>query len=371
MRFLAFLTVVLATAFAFPRLGVHEGYTRLVFDLEKDATYQATEGDGTLTLRFQGMVPEADDADVDSPQVASYQVVTGKDSATVYVRLKPKVDVKTSLMKDGGMRRLVVDLVSANASKPEAITPASSKPKSAPKASVQTDPETKKTVVLDPGHGGIDPGAGGYVTEKAVTLDVALRVRKLLQDQGIQVVMTRTTDTQLSTDKRTDLGMRANMANSKRSLFVSIHVNSSPTPSQGIETYYFGNTIDPRLLAQVLRENGGGALGQQLTKEAQSVADSLNSDLVGKANLMYSRRLAQYVQNALLDSTGAVNRGIQSAPFYVIRYARIPAILVEIGFANHPSEGRKLATADYRDTIAQSIASGIMRALNNGASVNR
>lgn len=366
MRFLAFLTVLLATALAFPRLGIHEGYTRLVFDLEKGATYQATQGDNTLTLRFQGMAPEAADANVDSPQVASYQVVAGKGSATVYVRLKPRVDVKTNLMEDDAGRRLVVDLVSA---KPGAVAQASSKPRPAPRASAQTDPEYKKTVVLDPGHGGIDSGTVGYVTEKAITLDVALRVRKLLQNGGIDVVMTRSTDTQLSTDKRADLGMRANMATSKRSLFVAIHVNSSPSPSQGIETYYLGNTIDPSLREQVIRENGGGALGRQLTKEVQS--NDFTSDLIGKVNLIYSRRLAQYVQSSLLDSTGAVNRGIQAAPFYVIRYARIPAILVEIGFANHPGEGRKLATTDYRDTVAQSIASGIMRALNNGASVNR
>ncbi|MBF6594392.1 MAG: N-acetylmuramoyl-L-alanine amidase, partial [Thermaceae bacterium] len=96
MRFLAILAVLLATALAFPRLGLHEGYTRMVFDLEGNATYQLSQGDATLTIRFQGMAPTATDTEVDSPQVASYQVVTSNNSATVYVRLKSKVSIKTT-----------------------------------------------------------------------------------------------------------------------------------------------------------------------------------------------------------------------------------------------------------------------------------
>jgi len=375
MRFLAILAVLLATALAFPRLGLHEGYTRMVFDLEGNATYQLSQGDATLTIRFQGMAPTAADTEVDSPQVASYQVVTSNNSATVYVRLKPKVSIKTTLIKDDQGRRLVVDLVSADPSKLDLsspskldLTPALNRPKSAP-PKTQAPP---KIVVLDPGHGGIDSGAVGFVVEKEATLDVALRVRQILQGEGIQVVMTRSADTQLSTDKRTDLGMRANMANSKRSLFVAIHVNSSPSDTaQGIETYYFGDTIDPGLRAQVIQENGGGALGQQLTQEAQSVANQINSDLIGKVNLLYSRRLAAFIQNSLVDSTGAINRGTHSAPFYVIRKARIPAILVEVGFTSNPSEGKKLETSNYRENIAQAIAAGILRFLNNGASASR
>ncbi|MBF6596050.1 MAG: N-acetylmuramoyl-L-alanine amidase, partial [Thermaceae bacterium] len=277
------------------------------------------------------------------------------------------VSIKTTLIKDDQGRRLVVDLVSADPSKLD-LTPALNRPKSAP-PKTQAPP---KIVVLDPGHGGIDSGAVGFVVEKEATLDVALRVRQILQGEGIQVVMTRSADTQLSTDKRTDLGMRANMANSKRSLFVAIHVNSSPSgAAQGIETYYFGDTIDPSLRAQVIQENGGGALGQQLTREAQSVANQINSDLIGKVNLLYSRRLAASIQNSLVDSTGAINRGIHSAPFYVIRKARIPAILIEVGFTSNPSEGKKLETSNYRENIAQAIAAGILRFLNNGASASR
>jgi N-acetylmuramoyl-L-alanine amidase len=221
-------------------------------------------------------------------------------------------------------------------------------------------------VVIDAGHGGIDPGAVGFVVEKEVTLDMALRLRQLLQKEGIEVILTRSSDTHLSPDKATDLGLRAEMAHSKRNLFVSIHVNSASNPAQGLETYYFGHSIDPGLLAQVIRENGGGELGRRLTREAQSVGERLVRDLIAQSNLKFSRQLAHLVHGAMLQATGAVDRGVRQAPFYVIRNARIPAILVEVGFANHPEEGRRLQTSAYRQALAEALARGILRFLNGG-----
>ncbi|MCX7802323.1 MAG: N-acetylmuramoyl-L-alanine amidase [Meiothermus ruber] len=357
MRFLAFVIVWLAPVLAFPRLGLHEGYTRLVFDLEARTQYQLAQSPDTLTLRFSGIGVEAADVDVSSPQVASYQVVVAGNGATVFVRLKPNVEVKTALLDDGNRRRLVVDVLTRapRPSPPVQAQPQPPRPRPQP-----------RVVVIDPGHGGVDSGAVGYVVEKEVTLDLALRLRQLLQKEGIEVILTRSSDTHLSPDKATDLGLRAEMANSKRNLFISIHVNSAPNAAQGIETYYFGSTLDQSLLAQVIRENGGGELGQRLTREAQSVGERLVRDLIAQSNLKFSRQLAHYVQGALLEATGAVDRGVRQAPFYVIRNARIPAILVEVGFANHPVEGRRLQTNEYRQTLALALARGILRFLNNG-----
>lgn len=359
MRFLAFLMVILAPVLAFPRLGLHEGYTRLVFDLDAKALYQISQTPDTLILRFSGVTPSASDTDVSSPQVASYQVVPAAGGATVFVRLRPHVEVKTSVLNDGNRRRLVVDVVGVT-------RPTQNQPQ-APSRPEPPKPRTQpKIVVIDAGHGGIDPGAVGFVVEKEVTLDLALRLQKLLQQEGIEVLLTRSTDTHLSPDKAADLGLRADMANSKRNLFVSIHVNSAPNVAQGIETYYFGHTIDPGLLAQVIRENGGGELGRRLTREAQSVGERLVRDLIAQSNLKFSRQLAHLVQEALLQATGAVDRGVRQAPFYVIRNARIPAILVEVGFANHPEEGRRLQTGEYRQALAEALARAILRFLNNG-----
>lgn len=361
MRLLAFLMVILAPVLAFPRLGLHEGYTRLVFDLDPTALYQFSQTPDTLTIRFSGVTVAASDTEVGSPQVASYQVVPSAGGATVFVRLRQNVEVKTSLLTDANRRRLVVDVLSL-------ARPGSNPPSAgAPARPLPPKPRTQpKIVVLDAGHGGIDPGAVGFVVEKEVTLDLALRLQQLLQNQGIEVILTRNSDAHLSRDKATDLGMRADMANSKRNLFISIHVNSAPNTAQGIEVYYFGNTIDPSLLAQVIRENGGGELGRRLTREAQSVGERLVSDLIAQSNLKFSRQLAHYVQASMLQATGAVDRGVRQAPFYVIRNARIPAILVEVGFANHPVEGRRLQTDEYRQTLAEALARGILRFLNNG-----
>lgn len=350
---------------AFPRVGLHDGFTRLVFDLPKAATYTLSSDKETLTLRFQGVRQAPADEEVGSDLVASYQVVPSAGGTVVYVRLKPGATAKTQLLDDGEAKRLVVDVVRAPAA--QAPPPKASVP--ALKPTVNKKPPV---VVIDPGHGGIDPGAVGYVIEKAVTLDVGLRLKRLLEAQGIQVVMTRSRDMHLSPDKRTDLGMRAAMTDSsKRNLFVSIHVNSAVRPAQGIEVYYFGETMSPSLLAQVIQENGGGDLGLQLTREARSVAQQAARDVVAQANLQFSRRLAQMVHDAMIGVTGAVDRGVQSAPFYVIRNARIPAILTEIGFANHPQEGPRLADPNYREKLAQAMAQAITKFLANGAFAQR
>lgn len=366
MRFWALVWFLLLPALAFPRVGLHDGFTRLVFDLPKAATYTVSSEKETLTLRFQGVRQAPADEEVDSDLVASYQVVPGASGTVVYVRLKPGAEAKTQLFDDGEAKRLVVDVVrsapTGQASTPKAPVPA-------PKPTVNKKPPV---VVIDPGHGGIDPGAVGYVVEKAITLDVGLRLKRLLEAQGIQVVMTRSRDMHLSADKRTDLGMRAAMTDSsKRNLFVSIHVNSAIRPAQGIEVYYFGETMSPSLLAQVIRENGGGDLGLQLTREARGVAQQAARDVVAQANLQFSRRLAQMVHDAMIGITGAVDRGVQSAPFYVIRNARIPAILTEIGFANHPQEGPRLADPNYREKLAQAMAQAISKFLANGAFAQR
>jgi N-acetylmuramoyl-L-alanine amidase len=231
----------------------------------------------------------------------------------------------------------------------------------------QTRPRSLRTVVIDPGHGGVDPGMMGIVTEKAVTLDIALRLAQNLRNQGIRVIMTRDYDRHLSADKSSDLGKRADMASSRRNLFVSIHVNATKAgTAQGIETYYFGHSISPELLNQVIRENGGGELGRLLTRKAQGVANNLLTDLVAQANQRFSRELASTIQRSLIRSTGAVDRGVHSGPWYVIRNARIPAILVEVGFGDHKVEGKRLNSLEYRQTLADALSRGVVKFLSNG-----
>jgi len=209
----------------------------------------------------------------------------------------------------------------------------------------------------------------GHVVEKEVVLDVALRLKRLLEKEGIEVRLTRDKDMHLSPDKREDLSRRAAMADSSRvNLFISIHVNASPTrTAQGVEAYYFGRAQDPRVVAQVIRENGGGELGRRLTEEAKSVAERILTDIVAQANQRYSQRLAETLGRKLSQATGSPYRGSFPGDFFVLRYAKVPAVLVEIGFGDHPAEGRRLAEAAYRERVAQGLAEGILAFLAQGA----
>ena len=177
------------------------------------------------------------------------------------------------------------------------------------------------TVILDPGHGGIDPGASGSVTEKAVALDVALRVKALLEAAGVQVVLTRDHDTQLSLDKATDLNLRALLAVLPARLFLSIHVNAADSAhalsGYGTETWWTPN--DPG-----------------------------------------SQALAQAVQASVVGWAANVSRGLKSDhPLAVLKGAHVPAALVEMGFLSHPVEGLNLRRDAYLDRIAEGVAWGV------------
>jgi N-acetylmuramoyl-L-alanine amidase len=361
MRWLPLSFWVLALAMAFPRVGLHQGFTRLVFDLPSaQVDYRMEERENLLTLVFPGLSLPAADMVVNSPEVASVQVVPGKGEVRVLVRTRGPVEVKAS--RYGDPERLVLDIALKKGETP--LKPQAPDP---PKAQAPKPP--RPVVLLDPGHGGIDPGMVGYVVEKEAVLDVALRLKRLLLREGIEVRLTREKDTHLSPDKRTDLSMRASMADSSRvNLFISIHVNASPTrTARGVEVFYFGRAQDPRVLAQVIRENGGGEVGKRLTEEAKTAAERILYDIVAQANQRFSQRLAETLGRHLSQATGSPYRGSFPGDFFVLRYAKVPAVLVEIGFGDHPVEGRNLADPDYREKVVQGLLSGVLTFLGNGA----
>jgi N-acetylmuramoyl-L-alanine amidase len=239
----------------------------------------------------------------------------------------------------------------------------------------QTMPNTrppappKLTVVIDPGHGGIDSGMSSrWVTEKTVALDVSLKLRARLEANGVRVILTRTGDSvrqgQNGCDKRCDLEARANFASADRNVFVSVHVNAAASSqANGVEVYTFGQSLDAATLAKAQRENGGGDIGRALTAQATTLARNLLNDQLAQLNLAFSARLADHTLQALVARTGARNLGRKRAAFWVIRRSRIPAVLVEIGFGSNPVEGAKLATQAYRSRVAQGIAEGVLEFL--------
>ncbi|RTG93809.1 N-acetylmuramoyl-L-alanine amidase [Thermus scotoductus] len=348
-------------ALAFPRIGVHEGFTRLVFDLpSKEVQHTLSQENGLLVLILKGVKAAPMDQVVNSSEVASVQTLPEGGQVRVVVRLKGAVEATVRRYSDP--ERLVVDL----SLKKEASTPAKALP-DPPRSRPPKPP--KPVVLLDPGHGGMDPGMVGYVVEKEVVLDVALRLERLLEREGIEVRLTRDRDMHLSPDKREDLSRRAALADSSQvNLFISLHVNATPTrTAQGVEVFYFGRAQDARVLTQVIRENGGGELGKRLTQEARTVAERILFDIVAQANQRYSQRLAETLGRKLSQTTGSPFRGTFPGDFFVLRYAKVPAVLVEMGFGDHPAEGRRLADPTYREKVAQGLLSGILTFLANGA----
>src|SRR5256714_5692209 len=171
-----------------------------------------------------------------------------------------------------------------------------------------------RTIVIDAGHGGFDRGGvpGQRISEKDKTLDVAQRLKRILQASGYRVVMTRDSDVFIP------LGTRTSIANSyPGATFVSIHFNcASRSGANGIETYYY------------------------------------RSDSAG---------LAQSIHRNVVSGAPTENRGIRRRGFYVLRRTSIPSVLVECGFLTNPTEGNLALTANYRETLAQQIARGIKR----------
>jgi N-acetylmuramoyl-L-alanine amidase len=212
-------------------------------------------------------------------------------------------------------------------------------------------------IVIDPGHGGHDPGSQGKgLSEAELTLDVALRLEKLLQKEpGIDVVLTRRGDEYVGLAERTDIANRESA-----DLFLSIHANASKSPAaRGVETYYLSFASEPEAEAVAARENAGHA-GEMHTLPDIIKAIALNN------KLDESRDFAGMVQEAMVSrlrrSNDAVrNRGIRKAPFLVLIGASMPSVLAEISFMTNKQELQLLKTSAYKQRIAEALHAAVMR----------
>ena len=360
----AFLISALASvALGAPRVGEHDGYTRVVFSLPKTTSYSSSFNNGKFTVKL-GTTLKTEQGQLKAAGITGYSI-TG---STVTLSLAAgHTRAKVSVLNPDGKQpaRLVIDVPSTPDTKVTMTTRIPPRPAAVARpASTRT--VTRPKVVIDAGHGGIDPGmVSQWVIEKDVTLDVAVRLRKLLQARGVEVRLVRSSDRHLSSDKVTDLNARSSMAElGEVAAYISIHVNAGNPNAQGIETYYFGKPLGGASRSLAVLENGGGDVGLALTKRAANVAENVIGDILAQAKLSFSQQLAQKVQYNLLAATGAQNRGVHTDAFYVIRNPKTAAILTEIGFGSSPVEGPKLADPNYRQKIASGIAQALFSFLN-------
>ena len=221
-----------------------------------------------------------------------------------------------------------------------------------------------RTIVIDPGHGGRDPGTSGKLgtREKDVTLDVALRLKTLLQhDNNFRVLLTRETDTSTSLSKRVELANASAV-----DLFISIHVNYLTNSTLNvIETYYFGAHSDPEALRLAERENHG-------SDYSMSDFESLVRNMRDTIKLQESQRLATSIQSSLTGNMQRTHRelldvGTKTAPFVVLLGVKAPAVLAEISCMCNLEAEQRLKTPEHREEIARYIAEGIINYLQENA----
>lgn len=204
-----------------------------------------------------------------------------------------------------------------------------------------------RTIVLDPGHGGSDPGkenATVRVNEKTFTLDVARRLKKLLEAQGWNVVLTRSTDTRLASEQTLDLQRRAEVAaRAKADLFLSIHFNSVERDAArvtGVETY----TMAPQFM-----------LSSASTQQDEMTKVAYPGNRQDYANLLLGTELHRAVRAALQTP----DRGFKRGRLAVLRFIECPGALVECGYLSNDAEARRIATPEFRQKIAEGLAAGL------------
>jgi N-acetylmuramoyl-L-alanine amidase len=246
-----------------------------------------------------------------------------------------------------------------------ALPPIVSKPVAQPP--VLTKQSARKVVVIDAGHGGPDQGMTGpigtapWFVEKDVTLSVAKKLATVLRARGVDVLMTRTTDTLIA------LADRGKIANSNHGdVFISIHVNApgynsaAAAREHGFETYFLAEakTEDERRVQDMENESVKFETGANAQK-----GDPLNfiiTDMAQNEHLRESSDLAQTIQNGLIDVHPGPNRGVQQANFAVLRGSYMPAVLIEIGFGSNQSEATYLSDQDNQRALARNIAQSVL-----------
>lgn len=262
--------------------------------------------------------------------------------------------------------RVVIEVGATDAALPDGQRPDDSRvsvpvreadkaaPAMPPKDLVEQLGLTVHTVLIDAGHGGKDPGAmSNGIVERNLTLKMARMVGERLRRMGFSVIYTRDRDVFVPLDKRTAF------ANDKKAdLFLSLHVNANNDPRIcGFETYYLDLARSDSATRVAAREN---AVSEKSLSDLQFIL----TDLMLNAKTQESRDVANFVQDSALgrlrrDGFPAHDNGVRSAPFYVLMGARMPSVLVELGYCTNPDEARRLNSEKYLSTLADGIAEGV------------
>jgi N-acetylmuramoyl-L-alanine amidase len=302
--------------------------SQLVVRADQPLTY--TSGWERSSAAYRILIPNARLA----PQVTAPQLPAGssllrvrlqqQDEQTVAILVQPAAGVQVGEVNQPSNQSLALQLqrgtqVSPSPGQVVPVPPPSrpgiSPTPTTPPGSLPTIPNGRVVVVVDPGHGGSDPGAIGIggLREQEINLSIAQQVAAILEQQGVQAVLTRSDNRDVELEPRVQIAER-----SDADLFVSIHANAismSRPDVNGVETYYYSS----------------------------------------------GERLARTIHNSIMQSTDSADRGVRQARFYVLRNTSMPSVLVEVGFVTGRDDARRLADPAFRSQMAQAIARGILQ----------
>ncbi len=317
--------------------------TRVVIDLTRSVSYAVTRDPSSQTLLVKleeavlGKYLKLRPSYAMTGNLIDKIEVTQRGDKTVYISLLYKQLGSHKHLILEHPDRLVIDLFP-----PEAMPP--------PVAfSIQT-------IVIDPGHGGKDPGARsrGGLEEKDIALDISRRLKKLVESRlNKKVIMTRDEDVFITLKRRTEIANE-----NKADLFVSVHINSSVSGKlRGIEVYLLGKASDKRALSVAARENA--ETHKDVVGFEEIILNDLEKDFTRKASLELAHFTNDALKRNLISKYPTKALGVKRAPFYVLNHTEMPAILAEISFISNRKEEKRLKNPQYRQRAAEALLKGI------------
>ncbi len=356
----------------------YEDYSRVIITLPSDLPFSLEQDGSLLLVKFQSQLSYRLRSDpVESRLVKSFSWVKSNDLFIVVIQLRTE-RFGTDSFRIESQRQLVLDFFGSEG------RPAGWKAKSPPQPP-PPEPETKentaasnkaplearqplakgiRTIVIDPGHGGLEVGAKGKfgTLEKDITLGIGRKLQALIEKNlAFHVELTRDKDIDVSLEDRSA------MANNLRAeLFISIHANSSfRRNASGSETYFLSlNASDEEARRLAYLENTSADLDRPIDNGSQDEIMMILWDMAQSAYLKQSQRLAEIIQDELNSLLGTKDRGIKQAPFKVLTGVACPAILVEVAFISNPEEERELVREDFQQNVAQAVYRGLVRYIN-------
>lgn len=349
-------------------------YTRVVLDVDSEVSYSHRllnpDPDlGTphrLMIDLEGTVlgPEAP-TQLQVTDGILQQIRSGQNQphvSRVVLDIQRLQDVRVFTLE--GPFRIVVDVSGSTARAP--ATPSAQQPAASRQTQVTPGRDVAaslieqlglkvRTIMIDPGHGGRDPGAVAFsIKEKDINLRMSRILGKMLEEKGFRVLYTRTKDVFVPLEERTA------MANAQKAdLFLSMHANAHPNPNtKGFEIYSLNLAKTKDAVRVAARENAVSS--KQISDLQLILTDLMLNSKISESRELATKVHARTIQGVRRTHPGLTDKGVREAPFYVLMGAKMPAVLVELGYLTNRDEARMLNTDAYLRTLAQNLVQGVL-----------